>query len=120
MALGTMTIVEATKKAGAPKVYAVSFDGDDSYPTGGSTDAETALNTAIKAAAVAATDKYVRGNENVQIVGILDSDCGQYVPWWDAANNKLKVRDGGHATWDEAANEADLSSTTFNVKFLVK
>ena len=120
MALGTMTIVEVTKEAGSLKVIVASFAGDDAYPTGGTATAETALNTAIKTAAAAATDANVRGNENVEIVGIMDSDCGQYVPIWDAANNKLKMRDGGHATWDEVADTTDLSGTTCVVKFLVK
>ena len=120
MALGTMTIVEATKEAGSLKVMAMSFAGDSAYPTGGSTDAETKLNAAIKAAAAAATDANIRGNENVEIVGVFDDDAGQYRPIWDAANNKLKVRDMGHATNDEVANTTDLSGTTFLVKFLVK
>lgn len=121
MAIGTITITaRAEDTNGCLKLFKCSFDGEDDYPAGGTADVQAALRTAIETAAGAATDKNVRGIENVTIVDVIPGDCGQYVPSWDYANGKLKVRDGGHATWDEVTAAADISATTFNVTFITK
>jgi hypothetical protein len=121
MAIGTITITARVEDTnGTLKLFKCSFDGDDDYPTGGTADVQASLRTAIETAASGATDANVRGIENVTVVDVIPGDCGQYVPSWDYANGKLKVRDGGHATWDEVANTTDLSGTTFNVTFITK
>lgn len=119
MAIGTITIGARVDAANGLKLFKCSFAGDGSYPTGGSA-ALTALKTAIAAAATAASDKNIRGPEAVAIVDIIPGDCGQYVPSWDYTNSKLKVRDGGHATWNEVGNGTNLAGTTFNVTFICK
>lgn len=118
MSIGTMTIVDRLSLEDGHKLVKCSFDGDDAYPTGGTLKAavEAALNLAIKTANLAEDDANVRGAEDLSIVEIIAGDCGQYVPSW--TSSKLKVRDGGSATWAEASNEGDLSGTTFNVTFI--
>lgn len=118
MAQGTITIVSRLDYGKGEKIFKCSFPGDTSYPTGGTAGADVlaALKTAIKTAAAAAGDANVRGIEGVTIKEIIPGDCGQYVPSW--TGGKLKVRDGGHATWDEVANTTALNGTTFNVTFL--
>lgn len=93
----------------------IEFDGDSSYPTGGTADFTAFVNAIIAAAAAAAGDANVRGPETMTVVAVIPQDCGQYVPNFDIANDKLFVRDGGHATWDEVANTTDLHTTKFNV-----
>jgi len=103
MALGAITLNDrAGDVASAPlRADIISFAGDTSYPLGGSLGLEAAL-----AAELGVTPT---------ILAVLPQDCGQYVPAWDFANKKLKVLDGGHATWDEVADTTPLNSTTFNV-----
>lgn len=120
MALGTVTIV-ARQDEGRMKTFKASFAGDGSYPTGGSTGLEALLRTAIETAAAAAADANVRGAEAVSIVDVQGAGgCGQYVPFWDFANQKLKVLDGGHATWAEVGNGTNLSTTTFQCTIVTK
>lgn len=120
MPIGTITI-EAREDAGnGLKLFKCSFAGDSAYPTNGSTTAETLLRAAITAAAVGATDKNIRGPEVVDIIDVIPGDCGQYVPSWTYATALLKVRDGGHATWNEVGNGTNLAATTFHVTFICK
>ena len=119
MATGTITI-NARVDEGRLKMFKCSFVGDTSYSTGGSEGVATLLQTAIKTAAAAAGDANVRGIEQVAIVDVIPGDCGQYVPSWDYANRKLKVLDGGNATWDEVAGAVALDGTTFNMTFITK
>ncbi len=97
----------------------IEFDGDATYPAGGTPSFTGVVKAAIKAAAAAATDKQVRGEENITIVDVVAGDCGQYVPQFVVASDKLFVRDGGHATWNEVA-PGDLSATKFNLTVLAK
>jgi len=73
------------------------------------------VRAAIKAKHAAASDANVRGEEDVSVVHVIPQDCGQYVPQYDYANDKLKVRDGGSATWAEVANTTDIHTTVFNL-----
>ena len=118
MAIGTITIVSRLDFGKGEKNFKCSFAGDASYPTGGTAGADVlaALKLAIKTAAAAAGDANVRAIEGVTIKEILPGDCGQYVPSW--TSGKLKVRDGGHATWNEVGNGTNLSGTAFNVTFI--
>lgn len=100
--------------------FLIEFDGDDDYATGGTADFTAFLNALIKTTAAAQSDSNVRGAEAMTILAVTPQDCGQYVPNFDVANDKLFVRDGGHATWDEVAATTDLSTTKFHVVVVCK
>lgn len=119
MTLGTGTIKSRRNVDGGVELR-IQFAGDTSYPTGGTADFADYVNAIIATAAAAATDTNVRGPENLQIVDIVGGDCGQYVPFYDIDNDKLFVRDGGHATRDEVANTTALNGTPFNVTCVCK
>lgn len=94
----------------------ISFSGDNAYPAGGTPDFQAFLQSIIAAVAAAATDKNVRGPENVEIIEIIAGECGVLIPRYDKANDKLKV-------FDEALVEnavPDISGTTFNVTCMCK
>ena len=120
MAIGAITIASTLELQDGARLYHCSFAGDGSYPTHGTTSAAVtaALVLDIKTAELAATDTNVRGVTNPTIMDVIPGDCGQYVPMWTAIG--LKVRDGGHATWNEVGNGTNLAGTTFNVTFVAK
>jgi len=122
MSIGAITMGEITGEKPSAPLFAidVSFAGDSSYPTGGTADFQESVRDAIETYMAAQSDANVRGRWNVEIQCVAGFNCGQYVPWYDAANDKLYVRDGGHATWDEVANTTNLSGTTFNLTLLCK
>lgn len=113
MPLGTITIMNSRQTIDGGLELLLQFAGDDAYPAGGTPDFNVAVRDAIKAAALAAVDANVRGRESVSVLYVVPQDCGQYVPSYTYSADKLFVRDGGNATWAEAAG--DLSTTTFNV-----
>lgn len=86
----------------------VEFDGDTSYPTGGTADFEASMQAVIGS-----------GRELVAVVG---QDCGGYVPVYDKANDKLKVyeaaADGNPL--DEVGNAVNLAAVKFNVLVISK
>lgn len=120
MAIGTVTIASTVELPNGARLYHCSFAGDGAYPTGGTlaADVTAALVLAIKTAELAASDTLVRGPMTPTIIDLIPGDCGQYAPMWVTAG--LKVRDGGHATWDEVTAAGDLSGTTFNVTLVTK
>ncbi len=120
MTLGAITYGGMTGEKPSTPMFAVdvSFAGDDSYPAGGTPDLNEAVRDAIEAAVAALPDANIRGRTNVSIICVAGSDSGQYVPYYDADNDKLFVRDGGSATWAEASG--DLSTTTFKLTLLCK
>lgn len=120
MAIGTITIASTLELANGARLYHCSFAGDGAYPTGGTlvADVLAKLMAAIKTAELAASDTLVRGVPTPTIIDVIPGDCGQYAPMWVTAG--LKVRDGGHATWDEVTAAGDLSATTFNVTFVTQ
>ena len=120
MAQGTITIIDRVNLERGAKLIKCSFPGDTSYPTNGTLGADVlaALKAAIKAAAGAATDANVRGEEAVTIVDVIGGDCGQYEPYWVSGN--LKVLDGGSGTRAEVGSGTGLNGTTFNVTFICK
>jgi hypothetical protein len=117
MPIGAITLgIAAGFKPSAPLFNInMEFAGDSSYPTGGSADFMEAVRDAIQTQMAAMPDANVRGRIDVSGVSIIGFECGQYVPWYDAANDKLFVRDGGHATWQEVPNGTNLSTTTFKL-----
>ena len=116
MSLGTPTInVDVNRKEGGRELL-MSFDGDDSTPSGGTADFTDFVRDAIKATNAAKTDSNVRGEESVQPYAVIAQDCGVYKPIYDAANDKLKIlnmTDGTEAT-------GNLSTTEYNVLVLCK
>ena len=122
MAIGTITVGNRVGETVTDPTFhvAMSFAGDTSYPTGGTADFTASVVAAVKAANAAKSDANVRGRENLTVLYVIDNDCGQYVPFFDATNDKLKVLDGGSATRAEVANEEALNGTTFNVIVVCK
>jgi len=120
MSLGTGTIISRRDLQDGACDLNIQFAGDGAYPAGGTADFTAYVKDIVAVAAAAALDANVRGAQELEIVDVKAGDCGQYVPSFDLANDKLFVRDGGHATWAEVAPAVDLSGTTFNVTVMCK
>lgn len=111
MALGTITkqtgSSEQLGQPGSPAyAIALSFAGDDSYPTGGTADF-----TSLVRASDAVSPKAV------SVLAVIPCDCGAtYIPYYDAVNDKLMVR--ATANGAEVSNATNLSGTTFRVVVL--
>jgi len=120
MTLGAITLGTLKGEKPSAPLFAidVSFDGDDSYPTGGTAGIQELVRDAIEAANAAKSDSNVRGRQDVTIQCVAGYNAGQYKPVYDAANDKLLVYDGGSATWAEVTAAEDLSTTTFNMTLL--
>jgi hypothetical protein len=103
--------IDAIRRLDGGLDYAASWDGDTDYPTGGTLAFTTLLRDAIKAAALAASDRNVRGPETVTILDVQGGDCGVYQPAFVRATGALKVLDAAGA---EAALHADLHATRFH------
>ena len=87
-------------------VDVLSFTGDSSYPTGGTTGMTASLQAFT--------------GDHRTIVGIVGQDCGGYVPEYVPSTDALKVYESGvesasKAPLAEVANATNLSSVTFNV-----
>lgn len=120
MALGTPTINAIRETRDGGQELLMSFDGDGNYPAGGTADFNDYVRDAIKTAHAAAADANIRGEERVAALAVVPQDCGQYVPSYDYANDKLFVRDGGDAAWAEVGAGTNLSGTGFNVLVVCK
>lgn len=106
MALGTMTRAAAQSGHTGDKLFydRVSFLGDDSYPTGGTTGFDALLQALLGDARA--------------VVGVEMEDCGGFTPVYLPANGgTLKVYRTGaiNVAQEEVPNTTDLSATTFNV-----
>lgn len=110
MALGTPTILSIRETRDGGQEILLSVAGDGAYVAGGTADFNTFLRTAIKAAAAAATDKNVRGAEQVACQHVIPVSAGVYVPSYDFANDKLFVYDN---STDAESIVANMSGTTF-------
>lgn len=120
MTLGAITLgtLEGDKPSAPLFAIDVSFEGDDAYPTGGTPGFEELVRDAIEAANKAKSDKNVRGRQDITVQCVAGYQAGQYVPYYDAANDKLMVFDGGSATWAQVAATTDLHTTVFNLTLL--
>lgn len=114
MAIGAITVVDRVDNQ-IDNAALVSFAGDDSYPTGGTADFQEAIRDALEAYELAKSDANVRGRSNVTILRVSAHECGQYLPWYDATNDKLYVKDGGSATLAEVGNGVSLAAVTFKM-----
>ncbi len=117
MPIGAITLGTAAGfKPSAPLFYInMEFDGDSAYPTGGSPDFVEDVKDKFQAEMASLPDANVRGRIDVTGLAIVGFECGQYVPWYDEAHDKLFVRDGGHATWQEVPNGTNLAGTKFKL-----
>lgn len=106
MSLGAITPGVEVGRSGGPVILVnLSFDGDDSYPTGGTAGLEQLVRDAL-------------GGENVELLAVVAQDCGLFLPSYDKANDTLLVRNLTDGT--EVADTTDLSTTTFNVLAIAK
>lgn len=105
MSLGAATAgAKSGEKPGTPTFFDVlQFAGDDSYPTGGTTDFEAYARSAL--------------GRDVDVIAVLAQDCGAFTPVYDPANDTLKVLTAAGA---EVTNGTNLSGTTMNVLVVSK
>ena len=109
MALGTLTRVAAKSGDSSKPVFydRVSFVGDTSYPTGGTTGFD-ALITALL-------------GDAREVVAIIPEDCGAYLPVYLPDNGgTFKVYEGTAGANAEVANTTALDGVTFNLLVLSK
>ena len=102
------------------KSFLIHFAGDGAYPTGGTASFKAFVQAIVKAYNDSLGDAIIRGGDSVTPIFVVDQDCGQYVPFYDLANDKLKVLDGGSATRAEVSAATDLSGTTFKLVVVCK
>ena len=105
MAIGTITVgTEAGLMPSAPTFASkLSFLGDASYPTGGTTGFQALVRAKL--------------GRNATVLAVIGQDCGGLTPVYDIAADKLKVfRTGAiNAVQEQVPNTTDLSAITFNV-----
>jgi hypothetical protein len=111
MALGTITVVSKTQVPGPLNLDQISFAGDGAYPANGTPGFQALVRAAL-------------GKGNVTILHVVPMECGGYVPFYDAAADKLKVLYGDN---NNAADgplienaTANLSGTTFKLVVISK
>jgi hypothetical protein len=112
MALATpATVTDKAMQSPELNVYVdtLSFPGDTSYPTGGTTDFQDFVRAAV--------------GHNVEVLSVLEagSDTGgtpaAFIARYDKANDTLLILDEALA---EVAATTDLSTTTFNLVVISK
>jgi hypothetical protein len=108
--LGTPTIHAVRETMDGGQEILLSCAGDNAYAAGGTPNFNAFLRTAIKAKAAAASDKNVRGIEDVECLYVVPQRAGVYAPSYDLANDKLFVYDN---STDAESVVADMSGTTF-------
>jgi len=98
MSLGTVTVGDKAGQKRAPQfVDHLQFAGDGAYPSGGTADFQEYVQAAF--------------GDKREVIGVLGQDCGDFVPVYDKANDKLKV----YKRSDGAEASGNLSTTTFNI-----
>lgn len=110
MALGTPTISAVRETRDGGQELLISCAGDAAYPAGGTADFNAFLQAAIKAKHAAASDKNVRGEEEVECLYVIPVRAGVYSPSYDFTNDKLFVYDN---STNAESIVADMSGTTF-------
>jgi hypothetical protein len=111
MALGTLTLTASDLKGEAGLfIDRVTLVGDTSYPTGGSTGLQTALQALTK--------------DGRTIIKVDSVDQG-YVAHWDVANLKLKFMYGDNnnaadGPLIEVPNTTALNGITYNMQIFSK
>ena len=110
MALGAITILARRETKDGGQEILCSCAGDGAYVAGGTAAFNASLQLAIKTAHAAATDKNVRGEEEVACQYIVPVTAGVYVPSYVYATDKLFVYDN---STDAESIVANMSGTTF-------
>jgi hypothetical protein len=106
MAIGTLTVAANRIKSSSDHLLVdrITLVGDSSYPTGGMTGIEAALQAKTNAA-----------NE---IIDVRPSGLnGGYVTVWDAANKKLLVLNSGGGAAKDLPTEIDAATNLSGVTF---
>jgi len=110
MALGTFTKAAGVGEGPSQPTFldVISFLGDSSYPTGGTTGFEALVRALV--------------GDSREILAVWPQDCGGFTPTYVASTDAFKVfRTGAvNTAMEEVPNATDLSSTTFNVLVLSK
>ncbi len=106
MPIGTLTVTASDISSPIATTYIdkITLVGDSSYPTGGMTGVQAALQAQTK--------------DQRQIVDVRSrGPNGGYVPVWDSDNGKLMlyVCGGSAAVMGELANATNVSGTTFKL-----
>jgi hypothetical protein len=107
MAIGTMTLVEKSIDGPQKVLYVdqITLVGDSSYPTGGMTGVQAALDA-------------LTGDQRAILDVRSVSANGGYLLVWDFANSKLMVYTAGGSAGTapaELANATSLSGVTFKL-----
>lgn len=98
MTLGALTLIDHNSAAQGPLFLDhVSLVGDGAYATGGTTGLQALYQAAVKSKRT--------------IVAIIPGFCGDAVPSYDPATDKLQVQ--VMSTAAEAANAANLAGSTY-------
>lgn len=108
MSLGTITRDGAESVIAQGPVFfdRVSFLGDDSYPTGGTTGFDALIQAVV--------------GDSRNVVGVIAEDCGGYLPVYAAGLLKVYEAAADGNPLDEVGNATDLSSVTFNLLVISK
>ena len=110
MALGTITPGVAVGQEGSNVIIdLISFPGDGTYPSGGTPDFQAAVRAAL-------------GKGNLELLAVVPSDCGGYVPVYDKAADKLKVYEQTSTVTSPLIQTVtgNLAGTTFNLLVICK
>lgn len=117
MAIGAITIESVRETRDGGQEILMSFAGDGAYVAGGTADFNDAVREAIALKHAAASDKNVRGEEQVSVMYVVPVTAGVYVPSYDFANDKLFVYDN---STDAESVVANMSATTFRLVAVCK
>lgn len=105
MALGTIASNAAVGQEGSNIIiHNLTFLGDDAYAAGGTAGFQASVQAAL-------------GKGSVEVMGVVAQDCGDNVPVYDKANDKLKVF--VMSTGVELGN-GDHSADTYNLLVICK
>lgn len=111
MAIGAITVINKSQMPGPLNIDEVSFAGDGAYPAGGTAGFQAIIRAALQ-------------KGNVTLLFVVPMDAGGYVPFYDVANDKLKVMysDNNNAADGPLIENAtaNLSGVTFRMKVLSK
>ena len=111
MALGTFTVNKRFGTSGSSIVhYDVSVVGDDSYPAGGTADAESAIRAGIQGA-----DGLAGSLSNLSLLSVVSISTSDEMPVYDAAADKLYVKQIS----DGAQVSGDQSGTTYRLHIVM-
>lgn len=110
--IGALTVTDKSIDGSNKTLYVdeISLVGDSSYPTGGMTGVQAALQAVVK--------------DQRAILAVVNTGAnGGYITQWDFANSKLQLFTAGGSAGTalaELANATNVSGTTFKLMVLSK